>query len=1601
MHPRFLHPLAFILISLVALSGVPAFLPVVTGAERFAGRKAPTDVAPSVPVHLTLTVSSAPALNEVAQLQASVTSDTDAYNLIIEVSLPKGVSRIAGDLSWTGGVRAGSTSSLSLTVKAVAIGNWTVRAKAGYPVAGGWYGDVAEITLSVQEHAGFVAQVKRPLTMLPAVPVSLAEMPAGPLYQFQGNVTPSPPGVPSRSFGNLNVIANTEEPAPGPKTPETPVTITGRLATAYPMDHPARYYLTDSLGPIELIPAADVGDLYRYEGATIEVTGNLVSQDNQRILYMEKWVALKAVEFPAVSGPQSTLLVLIRFTDIAGSHSVSYFQNLLTGASGSMNAYYVEVSYNMITVTGGPTSQWYALPHASTYYNVDHWGDCSSSGDFDLLANDIVTLVDSSVNFAAYAHYMFVTADDYVWGCRVGGLHIWTNDGVYLENVAFVREGYGLSTFAHEFGHDITMPDLYDYSYADPYGFIDGWDEMGYDHAQHYSSWSKIRQGWIPPSKIVTFTGTTVTATIERIEYTTSGYLALKIKTPSMPALIYYLVETRQKVAFDGNIPASAPDHGVLITKIDESKGSGQGIVRLVDAHPATQSTSDGDAVFEVGGTYTDATYGFSVSIQSWTGTAFTVVVSAASPPDFSVSALPSELTFVLPSSGTTSQTSTITVGSISGWISTVDLSGSWVGVLPNDVSYTILPNPVTPPSGGSVQSTLTLTVGHSALVGTYTLRISGYSNFVSHTTDVTIMINPSPPSATTWPRRTPDPPMGFTVPQNYYKGCSNGFGAVDGGGQIFFGVIGDENSRSSLTDQPNDVWYVNPYSNEWVIAVVWNWQEYHLQSVMLAPAGTPGGYDRATISGCNFEGNSCKRMDIRSSNIWWGYPTSLSASAISSSQINLAWSSNTNGAESSFRIERKTGSAGTYSEVATVGSGSTTYSDTGLSGGTSYYYRVRAYSNTYLAYTEYSNEASATTTGTGNTLVTGIFYNYISEDAIPAAGAQRADQLQPMVWGWVEIRDGNGNFLGGEVTGPDTDDSEGRFQISINNPGSLGFYAVMIPWTSAADVLQSDGSSQYSSYTTTFTTSASTFDIGGWTPPDDNNYKAAWRAYETIVNDHYGRGAWNFLVNKAGLSSSTLSMATVEVLSPDGGTYFHEDPSTYIHIGSLAYTMALDIVQHEYAHYVMYKVYGSFPSTDCPSPHYINGISGIRCGWTEGWADFFPLMVQSEARGSLGENPDAVFEWGSGSQISLEVPTWGTAGWDNGPQVEGRVAGALNDIYDWTNDPVDPNGGYDTFTDYYANIWDTFSNSYDYTFEDFWSAWKSRGHDQSNNGAVACLFHNTIEYTPPFIVVTTTVLITSTVRSTSYLYQTTTATVTSYTSTTTSTSTIPTVTTVVLLPLTVTSIVQSIQYLTSILTATVTSYTGTSTSTSTIPTTVALVPLTMTSTAQSTQYLTSILTTTVTSYTSTSTNTIPTVTTVALVPSTTTATAQSTEYLTSMVTTTVTSYTSTLTSTVPTVTTVGLVPLTVGSTVQSTEYQTSTAISTVTSYTSTTTSTSTSVVYTTVTEFQADAGASNPLAYLGFISLLAVAVGDRVTAGNRWSIPKVRSRMERRCSRS
>ena len=88
--------------------------------------------------------------------------------------------------------------------------------------------------------------------------------------------------------------------------------------------------------------------------------------------------------------------------------------------------------------------------------------------------------------------------------------------------------------------------------------------------------------------------------------------------------------------------------------------------------------------------------------------------------------------------------------------------------------------------------------------------------------------------------------------------------------------------------------------------------------------------------------------------------PTSATATAVSSSEIDLTWIDNSV-SETGYKIERKRTSAGTYAQIAQVGANVQSYSDTnGLDANTRYYYRIRATNGTINS--DYSNQSSAVT---------------------------------------------------------------------------------------------------------------------------------------------------------------------------------------------------------------------------------------------------------------------------------------------------------------------------------------------------------------------------------------------------------------------------------------------------------------------------------------------------------------------------------------------------------------------------------------------------------------------------------------------------------------
>jgi len=279
-----------------------------------------------------------------------------------------------------------------------------------------------------------------------------------------------------------------------------------------------------------------------------------------------------------------------------------------------------------------------------------------------------------------------------------------------------------------------------------------------------------------------------------------------------------------------------------------------------------------------------------------------------------------------------TSTNSTIAITSVNSFIGAVGLT---IAPVPTGWTAAFTPTSLAIVSGGSKSSILSITPPSSAPTGTYTFTVVGTSGSINHSVTVTVNIQGLQNSP--------------TVPQNLKAQASN--------------------AQVALT------WYA-PSNNG--ASVILNYKIYRrtlsTPTTLLATLGNVLSYkDSRVINGqtyyyavtaVNSAGESPKSNEVYAKPAAPVVPppnaaTNLGATTVSSKQINLSWQDNSNN-ESGFKIERKTGVTGAYTQIATVGVNVTSYSNTALTSNTTYYYRVRAYS--IAGNSAYSNEVQAKT---------------------------------------------------------------------------------------------------------------------------------------------------------------------------------------------------------------------------------------------------------------------------------------------------------------------------------------------------------------------------------------------------------------------------------------------------------------------------------------------------------------------------------------------------------------------------------------------------------------------------------------------------------------
>ena len=324
------------------------------------------------------------------------------------------------------------------------------------------------------------------------------------------------------------------------------------------------------------------------------------------------------------TGVARILVLLIQFSDTAASasHDGGYFDSRLNATGGSVHSvrsYYQEVSRGALTLNATVISTWFTSAHPMSYYGTDSsTGVDDANGPIYRLVVEAVHLADPSVNFAPFDtngdgvvdHLMVVHAGagqesnpgqkDLIWSHRwdvldadptTPGSQSLTADGVQIYGYTMESEDFVVGTVAHEFGHDLGLPDLYDTDGSSHGAGI--WDIMSEgswngnpagSSPAHMSAWSLMRLGWVTPTDVTT---SLVGTSIDAVE--TSGRV-FRLNNPGN-SLEYFLIENRQPLGFD----AALPGGGLLIWHVDDSQTSNdQDTHRLLDLLEADEgSTGD------------------------------------------------------------------------------------------------------------------------------------------------------------------------------------------------------------------------------------------------------------------------------------------------------------------------------------------------------------------------------------------------------------------------------------------------------------------------------------------------------------------------------------------------------------------------------------------------------------------------------------------------------------------------------------------------------------------------------------------------------------------------------------------------------------------------------------------------------------------------------------------------------------------------------------------------------------------------------------------------------------------------------------------------
>jgi M6 family metalloprotease-like protein len=357
------------------------------------------------------------------------------------------------------------------------------------------------------------------------------------------------------------------------------------------------------------------------------------------------------------AGPKKYVVILADFPDVQRKVPIPQLSSRMVDF---VNTYLAAESYQKLDFKGTMTKR-YVLPNPVGFYKISAHNLQVDKNKVLALVRDAINAADADIQFSKDLYVMIAlgaTNNEYgmIGYSAVPGMlgfmsttPITTKSGEEVANAVVFCENAHAGTFIHDTLHMLgsvvndrrMTPCLYDQDLQAIYPVEDWakilinmgyWDPLSshfpYDRSlppNGLSSWTKLRLNWIEPSQIaLVHPSETVTLRLDPLADQNGTTLVAKIP---LTESTYYLVENRQPVGSDVNLPSS----GILVMyaddRIEESR-HGKAPVRIMDANPTVPYMND--AAYDIGknSIFIDKTNGIAVVLLKKDGLIYEIQIT-------------------------------------------------------------------------------------------------------------------------------------------------------------------------------------------------------------------------------------------------------------------------------------------------------------------------------------------------------------------------------------------------------------------------------------------------------------------------------------------------------------------------------------------------------------------------------------------------------------------------------------------------------------------------------------------------------------------------------------------------------------------------------------------------------------------------------------------------------------------------------------------------------------------------------------------------------------------------------------------------------------